>query len=583
MDWRCLMQNVGQQYGQGAAPPHHGAPFGHPETASNTGGSITSSLRQFRKKDVDKQQVNENHSSTTESHVARVAPHNHYPPRPAENYRYQTQFPDYSVPQPVKYSEISELHPLQEQPPQSVIQKPKGKDYMEMCNVQQGHMNHLGGQQPAYAPDANLHGHVQYQPPKDHQVHTVFKPESQYFPKDAQYQPMPHQIPKYSMPPGHAQVRKYPSENDFLSQLRRLNPSMARSIMSEHQMQESQPYQSMDQNRMYQNQRYMNYPSGLQGSPYSSHGYMPPQNYGNYPPSCSYTRPPQMAPRFPAMNPHERSMSPRRRYSDNLPINSMNYGGLPQKISPNYPQYNAPEYAQHYQHRRTLPEYYQQPCRSAQYLSHQINPQEIPESRVTVSDSIKQYIENWADEETASEMNQIETNRLIKETIRVRDDQSTETVYMINASELQYLENGIPIVTSENIPLVTSENGQYIIKSGVSIDNSTGMVRIMEKTNPIDPENGGERVVNLHIMDPFKPDCMLASKPNDPNQRQEEVPYEKPKVVIHQNTVIHPSNQKITIREAENEDVHNKIGSSLPIIDGESPHDPLEKFEESIF
>lgn len=78
--------------------------------------------------------------------------------------------------------------------------------------------------------------------------------------------------------------------------------------------------------------------------------------------------------------------------------------------------------------------------------------QEIPESRVTVSDNIKQYIENWADEETASEMNQMETVRFNKDGIRVREDQLPETVYTINASELQYLE---PLVESENgIPLV---------------------------------------------------------------------------------------------------------------------------------
>lgn len=86
-------------------------------------------------------------------------------------------------------------------------------------------------------------------------------------------------------------------------------------------------------------------------------------------------------------------------------------------------------------------------------MPHQIQTQEIPESRVTVSDSIKQYIENWADEETASEMNQTDGNRFNKDGLRGRDDQLSETVYTINASELQYLE---PLVESENgIPLVS--------------------------------------------------------------------------------------------------------------------------------
>lgn len=91
--------------------------------------------------------------------------------------------------------------------------------------------------------------------------------------------------------------------------------------------------------------------------------------------------------------------------------------------------------------------------RSAQYLPHQMPAQEISENRVTVSDSIKQYIENWADEETASEMSQMETNRFNKDSLRIRDDQLSETVYTINASELQYLE---PLVESEiGIPLVS--------------------------------------------------------------------------------------------------------------------------------
>lgn len=86
-------------------------------------------------------------------------------------------------------------------------------------------------------------------------------------------------------------------------------------------------------------------------------------------------------------------------------------------------------------------------------MPHQIQAQEIPESRVTVSDSIKQYIENWADEETASEMNQMDSNRYNKENLRGRDDAVPETVYTINASELQYLE---PLVESENgLPLVS--------------------------------------------------------------------------------------------------------------------------------
>ncbi|XP_018561554.1 uncharacterized protein PFB0145c isoform X3 [Anoplophora glabripennis] len=596
---KCHMQNAGQQFGQGGAPSHQGAAYGHTESSQTATGSITSSLRQFRKKDVDKQQVSENGTTVAESHVARVAPHNHYPPRPQDCYRYPPQFPDYALPSQVKYSEISDHQPLQEQISPSVIQKAKGKEYMEMCNVPQPHMkqgypDQLNNQQP-YGTDPNLHPHAQYLQ-KDPQVHPSYKPESQYYPKEAQYQQLPPQMQKYNMPP---QMRKYPTENDFLSKLRRIHPTMARSIMSEHHLQESQSsYQPMDQNRIYphQNQRYMNYTAPMQNNPYP-HGYMPPQPYSNYPPSCSYTRSPQMPQRFPSTNPHERSISPRRTYTDNLPIPPMNYTAIPQRISPNYPQYNTPEYAQHYQHRRgpvAPQEFYPQPCRTTQYMPHQMPQPELAENRVTVSDSIKQYIENWADEETASEMNQMETNRLCKENLRNRDEQSTETVYMINASELQYLENGIPLVTSENgIPLVTSENGQYFLKSGVTIDNSTGMVRIVEKPTQIESaESTVDRVVNLHIMDPVKPDCMLANKPSESSQRQNENMCnmtEKTKVVIHQNTVIQSSQVSATRKTGmgvETEQFPKKVGTSLPILveNGVTADvTPLEEFTKNVF
>jgi len=73
----------------------------------------------------------------SESHVARVAPHSHYPPSDA--YRYPgAQFSGYAP--HMKYSdtaETSQSNPMST----SVIQKPKAKEYMEMCNVQQPHLN----------------------------------------------------------------------------------------------------------------------------------------------------------------------------------------------------------------------------------------------------------------------------------------------------------------------------------------------------------------------------------------------------------------------------------------------------------
>lgn len=58
----------------------------------------TSSLRQFRKRDsFDKQQsISDTTNTHTENstHVARVAPHNHFPARTNEYHRY-SQFSDY--------------------------------------------------------------------------------------------------------------------------------------------------------------------------------------------------------------------------------------------------------------------------------------------------------------------------------------------------------------------------------------------------------------------------------------------------------------------------------------------------------
>ncbi|XP_074034623.1 uncharacterized protein isoform X2 [Leptinotarsa decemlineata] len=575
----CLMQNAGQQFGQGGAPSHRSALFGHSESTTNS-GSITSSLRQFRRKNEDKQPLQDTPTTVAESHVARVPPHNHYPARQPTEYRFQQQYQDYNS-TPGKFPEVIDPNQsLRDHISSSVIQKTKDKEYMEMCNVQQPHMkqsfDHLNGQ-PSY-PESNVHPHIpshaQYIP-KEAQVHPAYKSESQYFHKDTQYQQLPHQMQKYNMP---AQVRKFPQGNDFLSKLRRIHPTMARSIMSDHHLQESQtPYQPMDQTRIYspQHQRYMNYPS-MPNNPYPP-GYMSSQSYPNYPASCSYNRSSQMGQRFSSINSQERSISPRRSYTESMAMN-MNYGAMPsQKVSPNYSHYAAPEYAQHYQHRRAPigQDYYQQQCRPSQYLPHQMAPQDISENRVTVSDSIKQYIENWADEDTASEL---ESNRLCKDGMRVRDDPSTGTVFMISQSELQYFENGVPIVTSEStIPMVTPENCQYIIKSGVSIDNTSGTVRLVDNKNDhiIDlGDNNEERVVNLHIMDSLKQDCLLANKPNESNQRQttNEHLYEnmtgKPRVVIHQNTVIQSGYQNVSTDNSfgniTNEQV--KVGNSLPII-----------------
>lgn len=569
------MQNAGQQYGQGGASSHQTAPFGgHSETTTSS-GSITSSLRQFRRKNEDKHNHADNNtaSATNESHVARVAPHSHYPPRSSvECYRYSTQYPDYGLQQHVKYSEISEPHPqLPEQTSASVIQKAKGKEYMEMCNVQQ-HMKppyeHINGQQNY---TENFNQHDQYD---SINVHPSYRRDPQFMPKDPEYCKQSIYL---------ASTRK----NDYLSRLQRIHPNMARSIMSDHHLQETQNLQNLYQDlqktvtiRKPQHQIFANYPNSMQNNSYP-HGYVPYTNY-----NCNYNRTPQMPPRFPPVNPQERSMSPRRSYSGQMGFPT-NYDSIAaQKIPPTYPQYNAPEYAQHYQHRGASmgQDYYQRHCSPAQYLpSHQIPPPDITEGRVTVSDNIKHYIENWADEETAMEINQIDNSRMCKDSIRGREDQSTETVYMINASELQYLENGL--LTSENgmtVPVMASESGQYVIKSGVSLESGSEMVRIVEKSSQleVDPATG-ERVVNLHIMDTVKPDCML-NKPIESHQRTLVNQYtdsEKPRVLVHQNTVITSGIQSTNERKDTSRPIDEtlKLGSSLPLIS-----DTLEELNKTI-
>lgn len=330
----------------------------------------------------------------------------------------------------MKYSEIAET-PLQNV---EHLQKP-----MDMCNITQNHVP--ASRQQNYA--------------------SQYHPESQY-----------QQYPMGKYP----QCRKYPpQENDFLAKLQRINPTMARSIMSDHHIRESQTAYP----QMYQNQRYYN----------------PAYNYQYNYPSCNY-RPNQMpvgGAQYPTHS--DRSLSPR-----NI---MMNYSNS-QKISPNYGQYNPPEYAQHYQHRRTtIPqEYYQQQCRTAPYMpTHQISP-ETSENR-SGSGGLRHFIENWAEEEGNSEITPI-----FKDTRIHNNETNNEQVFVINPSDLP------PCL--ENVSLVPTENGQYIIKSG-TLDNS--VVRIKETT-----ENNGEKTVNLQIVEtPPKTDCLL----DEIDKTQETVPYKE--------------------------------------------------------
>lgn len=329
------------------------------------------------------------------------------------------------------------------------------------------------------------------------QVHPNYKPESQY----QQYHPS--QIPKYNMPNIPSQCRKYPPhENEFLAKLQRINPSMARSIISDHHMRDPQAaYSGMDQARMYQNQRY--FPNPMQNNPsYNYHNI--PQPY--YPSSCNYPRSNQMSvggAQYPGINQHsERSLSPR-----NMNM-GMNYGAPPQKVSPNYGQYNPPEYAQHYQHRRaSMPpqEYYQQSCRTTAYMPPHQLPPETADNRP--SSGIRHFIENWAEEEGPGES----LAPIFKESVRLHNDASNEHVFVIESSAIPQLEN---------VALVPTENGQYIIKSG--IDNNS-IVRI-EKPN----EDVTERAVNLQIIESnTKTDCMLLNENLTNEETANPVPYKE--------------------------------------------------------
>lgn len=128
--------------------------------------------------------------------------------------------------------------------------------------------------------------------------------------------------------------------------------------------------------------------------------------------------------------------------------------------------------------------------------------------------------------------------------------------------------------------------------TSVSIDNTSGMIRIVDKNGQVDfGDQNGERIVNVHIMEPtVKSDCMLASnKPNEGNQRlNNDFQYnsaDKNRVVIHQNTVIQSSssqNHALTKDQDQtgNNTQQTKVGSSLPIITDE--RDSIDELEKTI-
>lgn len=511
------MQNAGAlQYGQGGTPSQE-SPYEAIQVQNCTPNPTTASLRQFRKKDnVEKVSATSTTGSNptgehNSSHVARVAPHAHYPTQHKQNdfYRYPAQYQDYGSPykehSPVKYSEIAEvspqMHHLEAPHVQQVLPKHK-----EMCNIQQG-------LQQAYLPPSDMSMHHQQYMQKEQTAQMAYKsPEAQYLHKDQHYSQF-SQMSKYGLPSQH---RKYaagpthPSDNSYLS-LQRISSDhrMSRSLIPpEHHIRElPTDYSPLDQTaRMYaaQNQRF--FPSANH-SAYANYPRPVPTVQQQYPDyrSCNYPRS-QMNPQMRYM---ERSVSP----SAHRPYPDVNY--LPaQKLAPSYANYPNAAYAQHYQqHRRPNPtmhqNYYpaphQQPqVRAPQYSvpSHHLphhHQMAQDEGHVTASNTIRQYIENWAEEEPTSE---IETAKYVYKD-QLRGDETNE-VFVINASEIpQYIEGGVP--------LVASEDGQYVFKSNVSIDN-TGAIKILDKPLEDSVENP-ERVVSLHIVESGKNDCLLNNRP----------------------------------------------------------------------
>ncbi|KAF5294327.1 hypothetical protein FQR65_LT10780 [Abscondita terminalis] len=328
------------------------------------GGSTTSSLRQWRKKDfIEKQAPSETIQPPTNehpSHIARVAPHTYYPPPPEDPCNYQHQFNEYGAtykpPVPVKYSEI-----VENQQPQTIdhlapsIQKQKEKDYVDLCNVPS---NHLQMKQSAYPEPISLsHQYIQ----KDSQMYPFVQN------KYVQKEPYQQFLSKYNM-----QNQFHPSynsqPNDFLAHLNKINPRMAQSIINDAHLRDTQiPMYHHNSPPFSQPQRMYHTP--------------PQKNYGaayNYQPQYNYNRVHQYH-----HNSSKYAPDQQRYYND------VNYAPFP----PNYPQV---EYAQHYQHRRQYPQDYYVHYKNS-YSSEE--NQNSAESVATRKSSLKQYLENWVDED----------------------------------------------------------------------------------------------------------------------------------------------------------------------------------------
>lgn len=445
------------------------------------------------------------------------------------------------APAPVRYSEIVEGASNHVS---AILPDQKDKEYVKMCTVQQqAHIKpypeHINMKQPFSDTqyDPNIHQYIS----KDSQIHPFASKESQmmYMSKqEGQYQ---HQyFPKYNLQSQYPSHRTYGAEpNNFLTTLNKINPRIAQSIMNDPHIRDPQVgmYPNIDQNRPYSTQRMYHHPQSMHTSPnYPGHSSRNiPQGY-NYPQQYPYKSPEgyNRLPQYPVappkydtykLNSHVeqpgRNVSPRRSYAENMSM-SVNYPPITQKISPTYPQCGQLEYSRHYQHRRVpLPmtsEFYPQNYKSPYVQNPQMSPQN-PESDTAIpSNSIKQFLENWVEEDIntgalpdiimSNGTNETEKLSLIKGPVRLKEDGTPEQLYVLDTTEISRdnLPQYLHVQQVEKLP----ENVRGFVIKGTGVENVTANVEIISGSSPenenrttVPPQHScmSEQPVNLHIVE----------------------------------------------------------------------------------
>ncbi|KAB0791196.1 hypothetical protein PPYR_02996 [Photinus pyralis] len=521
------------QYGQGAAPSHHPPPFAPPEVSGN-GGSVTSSLRQWRKKDyVEKKSPEESSPPANEnpSHIARVAPHTYYPRPPDDQCNYQHHYGDYSLSYkptgPVKYSEIVESQQTQTiEHITPVIQKHKEKEYVELCSgPSQAH--HVPMKQSAYPEPPLSHQYI----PKDSQIHPFLQKPSQ-MPQYMQKEPYQQFLSKYNMQNQYSQP--YPSEpNNFLAHLNKINPRMAQSIINDTHLRESQipMYHNLDHNRPYPQSQRMYHPSSMPPNPAHSQRNLPPSY--NYPQSYNYNVKPNIPPVDPYSRPYQHNVpkylpeqplpniSPQHLYNESM---HMNYGPYPSsKLSPNYSQL---EYAQHYQHRRQLPhEYYTHPPFKDSFAQNpQLSPEDLGAEPGSRKPSLKQYLESWVEENISGNLPEMIANNTIADMEQLKTalqaksgDAQDQPLYVLDTTEItnDSLPQFLHLQQFEKLPenirgyytstaSVPHEARQVIVenKGAESYTNPCSLLAkpLVESCNLVD-KSLENKVVEIHIVE----------------------------------------------------------------------------------